>query len=978
MRTQSLSLVSLLACLLLTGTVVADDVIAVGTTAAQPGAVATLDITIENDVPIVAFSFGLIHDPAILQPITLQYAGPLAPDFIGIIASPDGLAMGVLIDYELEQAIPAGAPRLAAFALYDVDSTAQTGFGTVTPGTTGNPPIDVEFTSPTGQQITPQVESGGVALLGATPTGSPANRIRALFDTPTGGQFRAFTRTGALSETGDLPGIPTDFAVADNGATWALVASAQRVIIVGRTGTVITEIPTGPSPIAVAPLGGDGVFVSHDDGSLQLIYPDGTILYGGDGVGDSNEDGAVGGSLTIGDNSRLEHFANGPEGSLWGAGDERLFRLNGQGNAIVDVTLSPGSTIADIAAGEGGSVYLLLPDRIEKRVADGTLEHTLDLPPSTATTKLAVTLVESQDIYTERLAVLNPSGNQVFFYDWSENNDVVATSTLTHARGVSFISYDGIRQLWIAGQDPNTGEASLTSYNESGEMTTDLSFAGETTLLTADGGGIPAAILEQESDYDADGYSNQNELQVASNPFDAANDPTDAVPDYVPPLSTLTGEAVIVDDNHFVQLNWTWFDPTANFPDFYEITRISDGVPGDVVTVDGTEAGWLDTDVPPGTHVYEVIVVLDGGGSGCLQTTVVIGSGEVEQEVPIDVGADFTEIYDITLNSGALAGEPKYYVTDAANGQIYGLDENFGAIAVVPSPFEEGVPCTGIAYVPVGDAGNGSLVIGNGQSSGQMHLIEITLAGEFLRDLFLFVPNPVLPTSTKMLPGPLSGGTGGMDYDAETGNMYITGPDTCDIYGMAHSGSGEIDSDSSFVHPNPGAQQKGCTTKQCAQSNGLIGCTSTLYITSQTPDGTLEIIEVSIENGEATQIGEGISLAGIEDPGGLVFEGGSFIVTGNSDGSVYQIQSTSNFVRGDTNEDSVVDIGDAINTLNILFTNGTPPDCLARVDGNDDNVIDIADPIFLLNYLFDDGPEPPAPFRDSGPDPTPSAVTPCP
>ncbi|MAW76114.1 MAG: hypothetical protein CMJ95_01820 [Planctomycetes bacterium] len=977
MKTQSLSFVSFLTCLLLAGSVAADDVIAVGNTAAQPGAVATLEVTIENDTPIVAFSFGLIHEPAsLLAPITLQYAGPLAPDFIGIVNTVDGLAMGVLIDYELEQSIPAGAPRLVAFALYDVDPTAQSGTATVTPGTTGNPPIDVEFTSPTGERITPAVEAGEVAILGPTPTGSPANRIRAVFD----GEFRAFTRTGALSETGALPiGAPTDYAVATNGATWVLVGSAQRVVLLGRTGTVITEIPTGVSPLAIGSMGGDHVFVSHDDGSVQVIYPDGTVLFGGDGIGDSGEDGVIGGALSIGNNASLDQFALGTGSSMWAAGGESLFRINGQGNVISDVGLGPGSTVADIAAAEAGGVFVLLPDRIEKRVADGSLDHTLDLPPSTSPTQLAVTTIDSEfGESNHRVAVLNPSSNQVFFYDWDEDNNVIATSTLTHSRGVSYIAYDGLRQLWIAGQDPNTGEGSLTAYNEAGEVAADLSFPGETIVLTADAGAIPATVSEPDSDYDSDGYTNSNELKAVSNPFDPANDPTDAIPDYVPPLETFTGEAVIVDDNHFVQLDWTWTDPNTAFPDFYDITRVSDGVPGDLVTVEGTAAGWLDQNVPSGTHVYQVAVVLGDGDSDCTETTVVIGSGEVEQTVPIDVGADFTEIYDITVNPNPLAGAPRYYVTDAANGQIYGLDEDFAALVVVPSPFEEGIPCTGIAFIAAGDASNGSLIVGNGQSGVQMHLIEMTLAGDFLQDYFLFVPAPILPTNAKLLPGPLSGGAGGMDADEESGLIFVTGPDTCDIYGMATDGSGEVDPDSSFPHPNQGSQQKGCTTKQCTQSNGFVGCTSTLYLTSQTDDGTLEIIEVSVEAGEATQIGEGISLAGIEDPGGIVFEGDSFIVTGNSDGSVYQISSTSDFVRGDGNEDSLIDIADAIVALDVLFGGAVAPECLARLDCNDDDLVDVADPIFLLAYLFNNGVEPPAPFPDSGPDPTPSAVTPCP
>ncbi|MGE4618790.1 MAG: hypothetical protein AAEJ04_03160 [Planctomycetota bacterium] len=975
MKTQSLSLVSLVTCLLLATPAVADNVVAVGTTAAQPGSVATLEVTIENDTPIVAFSFGLIHDPALLQPIALEYAGPLAPDFVGVVVTPDGLGMGVLVDYELQQSIPAGDARLAAFALYDVVAGAINSFGIVTPGAVGDPPIDVEFTDPVGTRISPSVDSGGVALLGPVPTGAPTNRVRAAFD----GEFRTFTRTGSLAETGSLPiGAPTDYVVAENGASWVLVGSAQRIVILGRTGTVITEVPSGPDPIAVAPLGGDGVFISHDDGSLQLVYPDGTILFGGDGVGDSSEDGVLGGALTVGGNARLAQFAPGLGSSLWASSSDRLFRINARGNAIVDVDFGPGDVVADIASGENGSVYVLLSDRIEKRMSDGSLDHVLEMPPATLPTQLARTMINNEFGEEALLAVLNPSGNQVFYYRWDEDNNVSAVSTLTHARGDTYLAFDGIRQLWIAGQDPSTGEASLTSYSDTGEVTADLSFAGETILLTSDAGAIPAAVARADADYDGDEYSNRRELEVASNPFDAASDPTDTVPDFVLPLETLNGEVIIIDDNHFVQLEWSWIDPVADFPDSYEITRVTDGVVGDTIVLSSTETSWVDEQVTPGTHVYQAIVVMGGNGSDCTSTTVVVGSGEVEQEIPIDVGADFTEIYDITVNATPLSGEPRYYVTDAANGQIYGLDAEFVPLSVIPSPFGDGVPCTGVAFVPTGDNGNGSLVVGNGQSSGQMHLIEISLAGEFIRDFFVFVPVPVSQSNLKILPGAVQGGAGGMDYDQESGTVYITGPDTCDIYGMAHEGNGEVNPDNSFAHPKEGSQQKGCTTKQCAQSNGLIGCTSTLYITSQTDDGTLEIIEVSVEAGEATQIGEGISLAGIEDPGGLVFEGGTFVITGNSDGNVYQIQSTGTFVRGDANSDDLIDVGDAITILGVLFAGETASECLAQLDSNDDDVVDIGDAIYVLNYLFTNGSAPSAPFPDPGPDPTPSAVTPCP
>ncbi|MEE2856118.1 MAG: hypothetical protein VX949_01855, partial [Planctomycetota bacterium] len=642
MRTQSLSLVSLLTCVLLAAPAWADNVISVGTTAAQPGEVAILDVTIENDVPIVAFSFGLIHDPAVLQAVTMQYAGPVAADFVGIVTTADGLAIGVLIDYELQQVIPAGGPRLVALAIYDVEPAAVAPVGAVTPGSTGNPPIDPEFTDPTGGRITPNLVSGAVYVLGPIPSGVPTNRIR----TVSNGVYRAHRPSGNLEETGVLPaGAPTDFVISTNGASWILVGSAQSVVHVGRTGTIIAEIPTGVSPTAVASLGGDGVLVAHADGTLQVIYGDGTILYGGDGVGDSPEDGALGAAVEVG---VITSFASENPASygLWAAGQERLFRLNGQGNVIVDVDMGAGNTIADIAGSSNadGAVYVLLPDRIEKRVTDGTLDHVRTLPPSTATTRIAVTAAATVDgVRHDRLAVLNSSSNEVFIYDWSEDNVVSDLPTVTHSRGGDFISWDGSGLLWIAGQDPGSGDATLTSYNSAGEVVTDLTFVGETILLTSDGGGIPAALSKGEADYDADGYTNRNELESGSNPFDGDDDPTDVVPDYVPPLESFTGEAVIVDDNHFVQLEWTWSHPTAASPDFYEITRVTDGVAGDPVPIDGTESGWLDQGVLPGTHVYQGIVIMTGGGSDCVSTTVVIGSGEVEQEVPIDVGSYSTE-----------------------------------------------------------------------------------------------------------------------------------------------------------------------------------------------------------------------------------------------------------------------------------------------------------------------------------------------
>lgn len=59
------------------------------------------------------------------------------------------------------------------------------------------------------------------------------------------------------------------------------------------------------------------------------------------------------------------------------------------------------------------------------------------------------------------------------------------------------------------------------------------------------------------------------------------------------------------------------------------------------------------------------------------------------------------------------------------------------------------------------------------------------------------------------------------------------------------------------------------------------------------------------------------------------------------------------FIRGDFNADSVVNISDAVMILNFLFLGlSNPPECLAAADNDADAVINITDPIYLLQFLF--------------------------
>ena len=84
------------------------------------------------------------------------------------------------------------------------------------------------------------------------------------------------------------------------------------------------------------------------------------------------------------------------------------------------------------------------------------------------------------------------------------------------------------------------------------------------------------------------------------------------------------------------------------------------------------------------------------------------------------------------------------------------------------------------------------------------------------------------------------------------------------------------------------------------------------------------------------------------------------------------------FKRGDTNNDCGVDIGDAVQILNVLFDGAGFPSCPDAHDSNDDGMGDISDAVYILNYLFEGGDAPPAPGVDvQGPDPTPDSLGTC-
>ena len=123
-----------------------------------------------------------------------------------------------------------------------------------------------------------------------------------------------------------------------------------------------------------------------------------------------------------------------------------------------------------------------------------------------------------------------------------------------------------------------------------------------------------------------------------------------------------------------------------------------------------------------------------------------------------------------------------------------------------------------------------------------------------------------------------------------------------------------------------------------------------------TPGRSMELTELEADNGEGSFWADAVSQYG----------DGDFGTPGFSNSTAVNVD----FVRGDASGDEMIDIADAIRTLDFLFSAGPDPSCPDAYDANDDGNIDVGDAIFTLGFLFSNGPPPPPPHPNPGPDPT--------
>ena len=940
-----------------------------------------LPLKISNSVAISAFSAGFLVDPTFLSVDNLFYSGPIEPEFIGVGVGIGGGSIGVVFSIDLSSVLPPGAHRTMVQVEISFPANIPLGVHEVELGPFGTPPIDAEFSTVTGGVILPETTDGLIVAFGSQAPGTIPNRFRlALTDGGSPGIFfRTLTLDGSTASEAALP-PPTQgelevIALATDG-NGNSVCLAREASVTGVLGQLFVGRDPQLNNFNVATLGeGDFTalavssrglsYVGDFNGGVSVVAPDGQLIYGNNGL--------LGDPITF-TSGPIRALALSPGGgSLWVCAGDHLYRVTSATQTAVDSDLGAGTLPSALATFRDSTVVVALrgTGTIEHRAADGSL--IADYPLGAGAQPTGIVIMGGGSNCMTAVDYVSGTAFRVEL-------GIGVVDSFSIGPGGNGVTVDGDGQLWVSAASA-TGGGTLTAYDSDGGVITSLQFFGEVPTINGEASGMPLAIVyERDVDEDGDGYSNGLETDAGSNPFDAISDPVSVDDTFVPPLSAL-GSIIftpIGGSDSQVALNWAWSSPLAGSSDGFEVSRIVGGFSEVLNTVSGDETGFVDSNPPAAAITYEVVAILGGNASAGRTTTVVLGAGQQTSSFPIAFpGIDDPEPFDITdgpaANTFLGTDDAKYYVTDVANGVIYKLDENLQVLGVLPSPFEEGVPLSGIAFDPTGDGGNGSLMVGNGLSGVQTVWKEIDLTGGVLETYFL-------TEDTSPILGAHSGKTGGIAYCKEADMFYGIGPEGCQILGMAGDSSppGELDNDQSGTHPSAGSSQAGITVKACTIDNNPFGAQldTILYLTSALPGGGLQVIEVDIGTNSDGVVETGsppISLGGIDNPAGVFFEDGYLTVISSSPSSGTTVQVTAPFVRGDANFDGVVDLADPIKVLGYLFLGAALDfECTEALNANDDGTVNLADGVFLLTYLFvNDLTPPPTPFPDPGIDPTP-------
>jgi hypothetical protein len=120
------------------------------------------------------------------------------------------------------------------------------------------------------------------------------------------------------------------------------------------------------------------------------------------------------------------------------------------------------------------------------------------------------------------------------------------------------------------------------------------------------------------------------------------------------------------------------------------------------------------------------------------------------------------------------------------------------------------------------------------------------------------------------------------------------------------------------------------------------------------------------KNGDLSGTGLALSSDGLlsgtpTDTGTINFIAEVVDITGSSDEKSLSVVIGPDFICGDVNDDTLVNIFDITFLIEYLYRGGPPPATLESADVNNDTLVNIFDVTYLIDFLYKDGPVPECP-----------------
>lgn len=768
------------------------------------------------------------------------------------------------------------------------------------------------------------------------------------FPSPGDDAIAIIGRDGTPLTTASVPGLldPTAVAIDPAGTAWVAFTGSASVARFDSNGNLIDVIPVGDQPSGIAVDSQGHAWVSNfGDGTVTKISSDGSIVVDAQPV--------AAGPLGIG----IDPFDNV---FVLSTGAPTLTKLSPDGDNEFSLVLPPDSDPYDVTVDRAGFAWIALRglDRIERRASDGSLAEGFDLPGAGP----------------RGIALRGPleawsfGDDDGLLYRLRPGGDV---SSFPGTESPSGVAIDGKGFVWV------TDDASDTAnrFDPDG-MPVDSVMVGDAPEFIGDATGIVQAnVLRQLLDFDGDMFGNSLEVDTGANPFDDLDTPP-LIPGFIDPITNLVCTVMVQS------VSLEWMNPDPNPYEAISVRR--DGI--EVASLPPGSTMYAEPeDLPEGSYFYEVIGTNTGLESIPATCVVTVGGGQVEETNDIIVGGMPVDVFGITNNPNPEEGAPRFYLTNAGLGLIYGTDENFQVLEVFDSPFQGIAPTTGIAFHDTGNGGLGSLILAagpNGDPNQVATIVEVSLTGEVVGGPYVLV----FPLGGVQGEIPIGGGLGGLSKHkglTEPEDVFgAIGPDLCEIYSyrLPAPGAGGFETipilpDATATHPGGGFGLNGLYHPDFMDFDENGG---ELFVVGQNDGNEFELQLLDIADGVATQMGDPIPLAAASAEnafGGFILPGDDLAIVGITTSTVYEFAG-SFFLRGDTSDDGALSLFDAVIILETCFGDLSFSSCVDAYDVDDDGMLNLPDALGLLMYLFTGGPVPAAPFPDAGPDPTPDAL-PC-